>query len=368
MLVVVAGALANKAGKGGEAWVRLSYVAGLARLGHEVRFLEEIAEPDPLAVAYFAEVADGFGLEGAALVSPLGEVVRGPDAEELLDLAERADLLLNVSGNLSWPAFVNRVARRAYLDIDPGFTQFWHAEGVLAGLDRHDVHFTIGANVGRPECTIPTDGIRWLPTRPPAVLEGWPVSAGAPDRFTTVATWRGAFGPVEHAGKRYGLKVHEFRKVAELPTRVPARFELALEIDPTDGRDRELLEENAWRLVAPREVAGDALAFRSYVQASGAEFSVAQGIYVEGNTGWFSDRSVGYLASGKPVVVQETGFSRELPVGEGLLSFRTLDDAVAGVESILADYGRHSRAARKLAEEEFDSDDVLSRLLENALA
>ena len=199
------------------------------------------------------------------------------------------------------------------------------------------------------------------------MLADWPLSDdSAPGRFTTVGAWRGAFGVIERDGHMYGLKVHEFRKVMELPTKVPLDFEIALDIYPGDDRDRKSLEEHGWHLVRPAEAVRGPQQFRRYVQGSGAEFSVAQGIYVDTNSGWFSDRSVRYLASGRPALLQDTGFSANYPVGEGLVAFRTLDDAAAGAERIAADYPAHRAAARALAEERFDSDRVLPRFLEEA--
>ena len=359
--IVVAGVIANKPWYGGEAWVRLSYVRGFQRLGFESSFVEEIDRPSDDAIAYFAEVVERFGLAGsAALVDAEGEALFGEPAES-------ADLLVNVSGNLRCEQLLRRMRRRAYVDVDPGFTQIWRDQGLLA-VDGHDVYFTIGENVGRPECPIPTGDIEWRPTRPPVVLADWPVvEDGAADHFTTVGAWRGPYGPLEFRGQFYGLKVHEFRKFLELPERAPGHFELALDIHPAEKGDLALLREHGWELVDPLRVAGDPLSFREYVQGSGAEFSVAQGIYVDTRSGWFSDRTVRYLASGKPVLVQDTGFTRTLPAGEGLLAFRTLDEAAAGARAIAEDYERHSRAARRLAEDEFDSDLVLSRLLEDAL-
>lgn len=178
-----------------------------------------------------------------------------------------------------------------------------------------------------------------------------------------MANWRGSFGPVDFAGKTYGLKVHEFRKVFELPRRSVQKFEIALQIHPGDKNDLDTLVKNGWQVVDPRPLTDTPDSFRNYVQNSGAEFSVAQGIYVDTRSGWFSDRTVRYLASGKPALVQETGFSRHLPVGEGLLSFRNLDEAVEGAERIARDYERHCLAARRIAEEYFDSDKVIGRLL-----
>jgi hypothetical protein len=277
---------------------------------------------------------------------------------------------VNISGHLRLDWLLGPIRRKAFIDEDPGFTQFWLDSGI--GRDviaRHDVHFTVGENIGTARCAIPTAAVRWLPLRPFAVLDQWPPSPqGPPDRFTTVASWRGPYGAVEHGGRRYGLKAHEFRKMMALPQLASATFELALDIDAADAGDRQTLEQHGWRLVDPQIVAGDPLRFRRYVQASGSEFSVAKGVYVETDSGWFSDRTVCYLASGKPVLVQDTGFSRQYPVGAGLLTFRTVDEAAAGAEEIVRNHGAHCHAAREIAETYFDSDIVLSRFLDEALS
>jgi hypothetical protein len=378
--VLVGGAIANKLRNGGEAWVRLSWIRGLQRLGADVWFVEQIG-PDmciddtgaPASFEqsanrrYFDAVVDHFGLGGrASLLYDGGREASGPPLDELIDVAAGADLLVNISGHLQLEPLMRVLRRKAYVDLDPGFTQFWHADG-WPGLAGHDSYFTVGENIGRPGCDVPTGGVDWRAVPPPVVLDDWPrVAGGELGRFTTVGAWRGAFGVIERAGHTYGLKVHEFRKVIELPRRVPLEFEVALDIYPGDDRDRETLEANRWRLVDPRKAVPGPLEFREYVQGSGAEFSVAQGIYVDTNSGWFSDRSVRYLASGRPALLQDTGFSRNYPVGEGLVAFRTLDEAAAGAQRIAADYEAHRAAARALAEERFDSDKVLPRFLAEA--
>ena len=275
----------------------------------------------------------------------------------------QADLLFNFGGHLTQLELKQAPARRIYYDDDPGFTQFWHTAGNNPGLAGHDFYFTLGENIGDPDCPIPTDGIQWRHTRPPVVLADWPVCPPKPfDRFTTIASWRGAYGPIEHGGKTYGLKCHEFRKFFALPQRTPAACEVALQIHPADKKDRDALLAHGWQVIEPHTVAGSPDAFRRYVQNSAAEFSPAQGVYVGTNSGWFSDRTVRYLASGRPALVQETGFSRHIRSGAGLLSFRTLDEAVAGAESILSDYPAHCQAARQVAEEFFDSDIVIATL------
>jgi hypothetical protein len=342
--VAVAGAIAGKAGSGGEAWVRLSYALGLRRLGCDVHLVEQVDGLPEDAVAYARAVAGRFGL-----------------AYSTADDEPGGDLLVNVSGNLRSAEVRRQFRRTAFVDIDPGFTQFWHEQGIEQ-VPEHDVYFTVGQNIGRATCSIPTCGLEWRPTRPPVVLDEWSKVDGGFDSFTTVATWRSPYGPIEP----YGLKHHQWRTFATLPELTALPFEAALSIDPADEADRAMLMAHGWRLVDPA-VAAEPEAFHEYVQGSGAEFSVAQGIYVETRSGWFSDRTVRYLASGRPALVQDTGFTRTLPADEGLVSFRTRDEAVAGARAIVDNYERHARAARAVAEEHFDSDTVLAALLEDAL-
>jgi hypothetical protein len=366
--VVVGGALANKPLNGGEAWVRLSYLRGLQRLGARVFFVEEIDRPACTddVLAWRADVLASFDLlEFSALVDTSGRVVDGRE-DALHEALATADLVVNISGHLRVPSLVGSTRRTAYVDIDPGYTQIWHASGALRIIP-HDVYFTIAENIGRPQCSIPTGGIEWRPTWPPVVLDDWPYAATGDGRFTTIASWRAPYGRLQHVGRTYGIKLDEFRKLLPLPAYSPATFELALDIHPNERPDLAALDENGWQVVEAGSVAADPDMFRRYVQGSAAEFSVAQGVYVGTNSGWFSDRTTRYLATGKPALVQDTGFSERISSAEGLISFRSLEDAVAGADAILADYALHSRAARRLAEKHFDSDKILTRLLEDAL-
>jgi hypothetical protein len=200
------------------------------------------------------------------------------------------------------------------------------------------------------------------------LLDAWPVRPSPePGRFTTVARWRGGYGRLEHEGRLYGQKAHELRALAALPERVAATLEIALAIDDADKSDRELLCSHGWRVVDPA-VAATPDAVREYIAGSGAELSVAQGAYVATRSGWLSDRTACYLATGRPAVVQETGLSDVLATGEGLLTFSTLDEAAVAIEQVQADHPRHCAAARAIAEEHLDSDRVLAELLEVSLA
>jgi hypothetical protein len=378
-LALVSGALANKPFNGGNAWSRLSWLSGLRQLGFEVWFVEQIGQRHcvdaagaPTAfensanLAYFRATMKRFGLTGfSALICEEGEQVHGVPLRELLARARDAAFLFNISGHLTHRDLLRAPHRRIYYDDDPGYTQFWHAAGTDgARLRGHDFYFTLGGNIGRVDCAIPTGGVPWKHTRPPVVLDEWPVCPAKPfDRFTTIASWRGAYGPAQYQGKTYGLKAHEFRKFATLPRRSRQPFEIALQIHPADGKDLEALRGHGWRVLDPRQVAASTDDFRTYVQTSGAEFSVAQGVYVDTNSGWFSDRTVRYLASGKPALVQDTGIARHYPVGQGLLTFRTLDEALDGAARIVADYEAHCRAARRIAEEYFDAKLVIRRLM-----
>jgi hypothetical protein len=254
--------------------------------------------------------------------------------------------------------------RRVFLDIDPGFGQMWRELGLADIFTGHDAYVTVGTNVGQPECTVPTCGLSWLATVPPVVLEQWPLCPPWDDgKFTSVVSWRGIFAPIENQHTTYGLRVHEFRKFMELPGRTSQSFELALDIHPDETQDLSLLEQNGWHPVDPASVTSTPQDYQAYIQASKAEFGVAKNMYVKTRGGWISDRTVCYLASGKPALVQDTGIREMYAPNEGLVVFSNMDEAVEGVERICRDYDAHCRAARRVAEEHFDSDKVLSRLL-----
>lgn len=382
--IIVAGSLAQKPLRGGHTWVLLQYVLGLKKLGWDVLFLDRLepemcvddegqstAPADSLNVRYFVDVMQGFGLERSCALflnengGPGGSAtVLGLSREEVLARVREAELLLNVMGYLDDEEILAAARRRVFLDIDPGFGQMWRELGWTDIFSGHDDLVTIGGNIGREDCAIPDCGLAWITTSQPIVLDMWPARPLSDGPFTSIGTWRGRYAPIEYEGETYGLRVHEFRKFADLPAQTGASFELALDIDEAERRDLALLEESGWRLVDPLDVASNPWSYQSYIARSGGEFMVAKDVYVRSRSGWFSDRSICYLASGRPVIVQDTGLEGLYPTREGLVAFRNLEEACAAVEEVSKDRQRHAAAARRVAEECFDSDRVLGRLLD----
>jgi hypothetical protein len=342
-------------------WVFLQYLLGFRRLGYDVLYLDAL-EPEsyvdekgrscPLeeswSLRYVRQVMATFALQNNySILCDGGTRHIGLSRENVIDRVRHAECLINVMGFLRDEEILAAARRRIFLDIDPGFGQMWRELGLADIFAGHDAYVTVGANVGRSECTVPTCGLTWIPTVPPVVLERWPMTVPQDaGKFTSVITWRGIFGPIEFQGTTYGLRVHEFRKFIELPHRSAHPFELALDIHETETADLAALTQNDWKLVDPALVTRSPHDYQRYIRTSKAEFGVAKNMYVKTRGGWISDRSVCYLASGKPVLIQDTGI-RE------------------GIESIGRNYEAHCQAARRLAEQKFDSDKVLPRLLMN---
>jgi hypothetical protein len=367
--VAVGGALAQRPGYGGHAWALLNYLLGLRELGHEVLFLDRLsldmapsAEARDDCVGWLDQVMGGVGLGDSYSLFVDGQAV-GLPRQAAIEWVGDADLLLNVMGFVDDEDVLAASPRNVFLDIDPGFGQMWRELGLHDPFGGHDSFVTVGEGIGEEDCLIPTCGIEWVTTPHPIALAEWPAVAGG-SRFTSVGSWRGPYEPVEYGGHRFGLRAHELRKLIGLPSLVGAELELALDIDPFDRGDREALLANGWGLVDPAEVAADPAAYRRYIQGSLAELMVPKGIYVDARSGWFSERSIAYLASGKPVLAGDTGFAKHYPTGEGLIAFTSLDEARAGVEAICAEPERHARAAREIAAEHFEAKRVLGRLLD----
>jgi hypothetical protein len=370
--ILVSGMIAAVPAHGGATWAVLQYLLGFGRLGHEVTFVEQMDSAGTdldgsASVAYMREVAERFGLaERWALLSAGTRKTAGLPYERLRAAAREADVLVNISGILADEDLVAPVPVRVYLDLDPAFNQLWHASGIDMHFGGHTHFVTVGQAIGSPECPVPTGGLDWIPTVPPVVLEHWPraradrgAGAGA---FTTVGNWRG-YGSIEYEGQHYGQKAHSMRELMSIPTLTDATLRPALDVHPGETPDLEALDRNGWQLLDPGAVAPDPDSYREFVAGSLAEFGVAKSGYVLSRCGWFSDRSACYLASGRPVLAQDTGFPRYLPAGEGLLAFAGVDDALAGIEEIRSRYEMHADAAHSLARERLDSDRVLTRLL-----
>jgi hypothetical protein len=376
MRIFVSGMIAADPGQGGATWAVLQYVLGLRELGHDVFLVEPIAPGSirpaaaPLASSvnarYFQDVVARFRLQGrAALLRQDTRETVGLSHFDLRRAAVDAELLINISGMLREPALRDRIPRRVYLDLDPAFNQLWHAvEGIDVGLDGHTHYVTVGNGIGRAACDVPTCGRTWITTFQPILLSEWAVSRGdAAAPWTTVGNWRG-YGSIQYQGRHFGQKAHSLRRLMGVPRRTGERLLLALAIHPAEADDLSALKDNGWGLVDPATVAATPDDYRAFIHASKAEFGIAKSGYVVSRSGWFSDRSVCYLASGRPVLAEDTGLSGIIPTGCGLVTFATPDEAIAGIEAISRNYDGHSRAARELAESCFDSKHVLNRLLD----
>lgn len=373
MRIVIGGTLAGCPADGVHAWTRLAWIRGLRDLGVDVLFVEELhppARPDTAecSVAYFRHACAEGGFQGA-LIHPGGESLAGASTCDVLAFADGADLLVNLDGHLRYPPVLRSVRWRAWVDTEPGRIQRRYAagEGGLSLRD-HERHFSLARNIGVPRCPVPTGGIHWMPVLQPVVLADWPVTEPPPAlRFTTIAARQ---PPPARNGAEPRIDapdLDELRRFARLPRSIGVLVEVALG-EGAGVEDGALLVRNGWRLAAVHEVADRIESLRAYVRTSGAELSFAPSLQVADQTGWISPLSVRYLATGRPVVAQDTGFGSAIPLGEGLLAFRTAREAAKAVKEVVDHYEHHRHAARRLAERYFDSRRVLSSFLDRALA
>lgn len=368
---------------GGNAWVYLQYVLGFSRLGHEVIYVEEVGGSAGCCYDPNRNVSDNnyeYALEFAdttferyslsnnwAIYDAYRELWVGPCSGRILDVCASADLFVSVSGVDKLRPWFENISVRVLVDTDPVFTQIrnltdlsWHEDTA-----RYTTHLSFGENIARGASEVPDDGFPWQATRPPIVLEVWPVTCGRPKgMYRTVMKWESYEGR-RYADKYYGMKAEAIEPYIGLPRETASLFELAVTVG---AETTEKLLNGGWNLGDPLKATRDLATYQSYIQASKAEFSVAKHGYVVSRSGWFSDRSAAYLASGRPVVVQETGFSDWLEVGAGVFAFSSEKQAVTGINEINAKYEYHCRAAREIAIAYFDANEVLSRIIETAFS
>ena len=374
--------LAGRYPLGGIGWQALHYVLGLFRLGHDVYYVEDSsAHPyDPrvksvvadssYSLAFLADVMGRFGLADRwAYVDSVTGLHHGLSREQLADLYREVDAVFNVCGATRLKEEHMRCPVRVYVETDPVFEQIRVAEDdrqAIEDLQDHTHHFTYGENLGQPDCPVPLEKFAWRPTRPPVIPDLWDATCNpAAERFTTVATWKNVGKDIQFRGETYyWSKDVNFLRVADLPRRTRQPLELALEVD--DPTTLDLLAGHGWFLTEAFEVSRDLTSYQRHIDRSRGEFTVSKDLVVRTRSGWFSDRSVCYLAAGKPVVTQETGFSKYVPVGAGLLAFSTVEEAAAALDEINRDYAHHSHAARRIAEEYFGADLVLAQLCRDA--
>jgi hypothetical protein len=364
----------------GIAWQLIHHLAGLQRLGFEVYYIEDTGTVpyDPrvkslvgdctYSLHFIAGVLRRLGMEDAwAYRDGLSGQWFGLSARRVQDLFAHALFAINLCGASNPATLTFRPkGKLLYLETDPVLFQVRLAQGdtaTLQFLTGHDAHVTYGENLGAADCPIPLSHSDWKKTRPPVALDLWPFRADpACRRFTTIATWHNRGKDLCFRGETYHWSKHlNFLTLVDLPRRTSQELELAVEID--DAVELGAFQHNGWVLTNPLAVSQDLTVYHRYIDASRGEFTVSKDVVVRTRSGWFSDRSVCYLAAGKPVVTQETGFSKFIPVGRGLFAFSTPEDALAALEAINSDYFAHAHAAREIAREYFGSVQLLAKML-----
>jgi len=367
---------------GGVTWCSLMYLLGLRNLGHDVYYLEDTCEcnydpsinaiaTDPVyALRYINESLRSFDLHDRwCYVDYLGKH-HGIEQTRWKEICRSSDVLLVLSGGVwTWREEYLSIPRKAFIDSDPAFTQLSIAAAAAAAqhdpskawylqyFQTFDRLFTFGSCIGTPESSVPTSGLNWLQTTQPVSTDMW-TPAGLPARaaWTTVMTW-----VIESFQDVGGNKDQEFLKVLPLAAEVSAEGGPPLELAVNGPRD--FLQQHGWRCVDAFAISSDPWRYHAYLTNSRAEFSVAKHTYVQTRSGWFSDRTACYLAAGRPAVVQETGLSTWLPEGEGLLTWKSLEEAREAILRVERDYARHSAAARNIALDHLRGEKVLESLL-----
>jgi hypothetical protein len=378
MIIIFAGNI-GRFPIGGIAWWNMHYLVGLHGLGHEVFYLEECGEGSwvynweteevttelDYPTAYIQDCLGPIGF-GSRWIYRAGDRSVGMPIDAFRSICSKADLLIVLASPLDiWREEYDWPIRRIYIDGDPGFTQFRLINGdhhLVNTVNRCERLFTIGQRIDASDCTIPTVGRRWLKTVFPISLLQWDLARDmSANHFTTIMQWH-SYKEVVYDGVRYGNKDKEFPKFIHLPTLTSQPFRIAL----TGGQPGELIR-HGWEVGIGWMITQTPRSYKEFIDGSRAEFAVVKHGYVSTKGGWFGDRSICYLASGRPVLVQDTGLSDCLPVGKGLLTFRDVPEALRGIDIINSDYEQHCRAARLLAEQYFSADRVLVSLLQSAM-
>lgn len=360
----------------------LHYLIGLRKLGYDVYYVEDswrwiydpkINDISPDVTGNLEMVVptlEAHGLAGkwAFRGKYTGGCCHGMTEEQILQLYREADACLNVTGAQEIREEHMEIPRRIYVESDPFASQVKFAQGepnMTKLLAAHDMHFSFGENLGAPDSLAPIAGFKWLPTRQPVAIELWRGAPTGGETFNTITTWLNKNKNIEWNGDTwYWTKDREFEKFLDLPQRRPNRpFELATRVD---DKVRNLLTQHGWHVASSVEVSRDVDLYRQYIQNSRGEFTVARDQYVRPNTGWFSDRTCCYLAAGRPVITQETGFSKYIPSGKGLFGFKTMEDILAAVDAIDADYAGQCKSAAEVALEYFAAEKVVGSLMERA--
>ena len=361
---------------GGHSWHHLQYLVGLKRTGHEVIYFEDYGWDDSCyepvtdtmtsnpgyGINFLQNLFAPFGLENSWSYLSEDGTEYGLSRDYLAQFCRECDLYLNLS-NMNWIPELELCRRRALVDTDPVFTQI-RVHGLGGDFSKYHVLFTYGENVHKPGCEMPTAGFQWIPTRQPVVLDLWTANSANPSAsFTTITSWS-PLGDCKYKGQIYGQKDREYEPFITFPQDINEPMEIALANAPSEAVRR--LTEGGWRIANPLEVTRTPWTYQRYLENSRAEFSVAKHGYVVTRSGWFSDRSSAYLAMGRPVVMQDTGFSDFLQCGQGLLPFRTRDEAIASIQNLNRSYDSHCNTARSIAEEYFESSRILTKLLEQS--
>lgn len=376
--IVVAGYIAGGP-LGGLVWHHLQYVLGLKKMGHEVIFFEdsddypscynpvtyELSTDPSYGLHFITKVFTRFGLQDSwSYYHAHTGNWHGVSEKKVKAFCASADIFLNLSGVNPMREFLEKIPLRIFIDTDPVFTQIRHLtdENAKRLADKHNLFFSFGENFGKPGCTIPDDNFNWKPTRQPVVPEVWKLQAGDPTaKWTTVMQWD-SYKTREFNGKVYGMKSSSFEPYLNLPRLTIDPLEIAM---GSVTAPRTKLINFGWLIEDSLTITKSPETYQHYIQLSKGEWSIAKHGYVCANSGWFSERSCCYLVSGRPVVVQDTGFSAFLQTGQGLLCFSNVEEAAAAIEKVNADYAKHCKDAMDIADEYFNYKKVLTKLLDN---